>query len=61
MDIRELIDRSPMGARQWLIIAIALYLNALDGYDMVAMAFGAGSVSEEFAPVSYTHLRAHET
>ena len=27
MDIRELIDRSPMGARQWLIIAIALFLN----------------------------------
>lgn len=49
MDIRELIDRSPMGARQWLIIAIALFLNALDGYDMVAMAFGAGTVSEEFA------------
>lgn len=49
MDIRELIDRSPMGARQWLIIAIALFLNALDGYDMVAMAFGAGPVSEEFA------------
>ena len=49
MDIRELIDRSPMGARQWFIIAIALYLNALDGYDMVAMAFGAGSVTEDFA------------
>lgn len=49
MDIRELIDRSPMGARQWLIIAILLFLNALDGYDMVAMAFGAGPVSEEFA------------
>lgn len=49
MDIRELIDRSPMGARQWLIIAIALFLNTLDGYDMVAMAFGAGPVSEEFA------------
>ncbi|WP_412100254.1 MFS transporter [Corynebacterium aurimucosum] len=49
MDIRELIDRSPMGTRQWLIIAIALFLNALDGYDMVAMAFGAGTVSEEFA------------
>ena len=49
MDIRELIDRSPMGVRQWLIIVIALFLNALDGYDMVAMAFGAGTVSEEFA------------
>ncbi|OFP63806.1 MFS transporter [Corynebacterium sp. HMSC074C01] len=48
MDIRELIDRSPMGARQWLIIVIALFLNALDGYDMVAMAFGAGPVSGEF-------------
>ena len=49
MGIRELIDHSPMSARQWFIIAIALYLNALDGYDMVAMAFGAGSVAQDFA------------
>ncbi len=48
MDIRKLIDSSPMGLRQWSIIFVALYLNALDGYDMVAMAFGAGQVAEAF-------------
>ncbi len=48
MDIRKLVDSSPMELRQWSIIFIALYLNALDGYDMVAMAFGAGQVTEAF-------------
>ncbi|STD38403.1 permease of the major facilitator superfamily [Corynebacterium striatum] len=48
MDIRKLVDSSPMGLRQWSIIFIALYLNALDGYDTVAMAFGAGQVTEAF-------------
>lgn len=48
MDIRELINQSPMGVRQWSIIAIALFLNALDGYDIVAMAFGSSAVTEAF-------------
>ena len=38
-----------MGGRQWLIIAIAAFLNMLDGYDLVAMAFTSTAVSEEFA------------
>ncbi|MDN6551445.1 MAG: MFS transporter [Corynebacterium flavescens] len=48
MDIRELINHSPMSARQWSIVAIALFLNALDGYDIVAMAFGSSAVTEAF-------------
>lgn len=33
---------------QWVIIAIAAFLNALDGYDLVAMAFTANAVSADF-------------
>lgn len=48
MDIRELIDSSRMTGFQWFIIAIALFINALDGYDMVAMAFASTAVTEQF-------------
>ncbi|MDO5512520.1 MFS transporter [Corynebacterium sp.] len=49
MDIRELIDTTRMGTYQWFIIGLAAFLNALDGYDLVAMAFTSSAVSEEFA------------
>ncbi|MFI7481482.1 MFS transporter, partial [Kocuria sp. M1R5S2] len=48
MDIRHQIDASKMSSYQWLIIAVATFLNALDGYDVLAMAFTATSVTEEF-------------
>lgn len=37
-----------MGGRQWLIIGITAFLNMLDGYDLVAMAFTANAVSVGF-------------
>ncbi|AKK11660.1 MFS transporter [Corynebacterium uterequi] len=55
MDIRSRIDSSPMSTRQWLIIAVAAFVNALDGYDIVAMAFSSTAVVEEFG-LSGTHL-----
>lgn len=48
MDIRTLIDNSRMSGYQWLIIALALFLNALDGFDLVAMSFTANAVTAEF-------------
>ncbi|GAB3944985.1 MFS transporter [Corynebacterium tapiri] len=36
-----------MSAYQWLIIALACFVNALDGYDLVAMAFTSTAVSAE--------------
>ncbi|MFW0772264.1 MFS transporter [Paenarthrobacter nitroguajacolicus] len=48
MDIRHQIDASKMSSYQWLIIAVTTFLNALDGYDVLAMAFTATSVSKEF-------------
>ncbi len=56
-DGAQLIDSSPMGLRHWSIIIVALYLNALDGYDMVAMAFGAGQVAEAFTLSDVTTKR----
>ena len=37
-----------MSSYQWFIVGLAAFLNALDGYDLVAMAFTATPVSEEF-------------
>ncbi|MFZ3453896.1 MFS transporter [Arthrobacter sp. 7Tela_A1] len=37
-----------MSPYQWVIVALAAFLNALDGYDVLAMAFTATSVTEEF-------------
>src|SRR5699024_11624941 len=48
MDLRQLIDNTRMSGYQWLIIAVAAFVNALDGYDLVAMAFSANAVTEEF-------------
>ncbi|AGF71158.1 MFS transporter [Corynebacterium halotolerans] len=48
MDIRKAIDTTPMSGFQWYIVALATFLNALDGYDVLALAFTANSVSEEF-------------
>ncbi len=47
-DLRERIEHAPMGFYQWLIIGICTFLNALDGYDVLAMAFTATPVTEEF-------------
>jgi benzoate transport len=48
MNIRQAIDTTPMGGLQWYIIGLATLLNALDGYDILAMAFSATSVTAEF-------------
>ncbi|HRO95046.1 MFS transporter [Citricoccus sp.] len=47
-DLKQAIETSPMSAYQWLLVAVATFLNALDGYDVLAMAFTATSVTEEF-------------
>lgn len=48
MDIRQRINTSRMTRYQWFIIAITVFLNALDGFDLVAMAFTSSAVTEEF-------------
>jgi benzoate transport len=49
LNIREVINDSPMGGFQMLCIGICVALNMLDGYDVLVMAFTAPSVSVEWA------------
>lgn len=48
MDLRDRIESSRMSLYQWGIIAIATFLNALDGYDVLAISFTAPAITEEF-------------
>ena len=48
MDLRERINTSRMSAYQWLIVGICTLLNALDGYDVLAISFSSNQVTEEF-------------
>lgn len=48
VDFRTLIDNTRMSGYQWLIIAVAAFVNSLDGYDLVSMAFAANAVTAEF-------------
>ncbi len=46
MDPREIIAQDRMTWRQWLAVAICLILNALDGFDMLAITFAAPVIRE---------------
>ncbi|NMR32037.1 MFS transporter [Crystallibacter degradans] len=48
MELRERINKSAMSPYQWLIIGLCVLLNALDGFDVMAMAFTATSVTNDF-------------
>ena len=37
-----------MSLYQWLIVGLCIVLNALDGFDVLAMAFTANSVTRDF-------------
>src|SRR5690625_7386840 len=37
-----------MSGYQWLIIGLCTFLNALDGYDVLAISFTSNAVTEEF-------------
>lgn len=47
-DPRELIDKFPMSAMQWLVIAITVGLNALDGFDVASISFAAPGIAKEW-------------
>lgn len=48
MNLREAIDTRPMVGYQWVVVWLCTLLNALDGYDVLAMAFTANAVTQEF-------------
>lgn len=42
------IDRSPMSRGQWLAVALAVFLNGLDGYDAASISFAAPGMMAEW-------------
>lgn len=48
MDLRSKIESSSMSFYQWLIIGVVTFLNALDGYDVLAISFTATAITDEF-------------
>jgi benzoate transport len=46
--IRERIDAAPMSARQWIIVILCVMVNAQDGFDVSAVAYGATGITNEW-------------
>jgi benzoate transport len=47
-DPRSLLASAPMSARQIVVIAIAIALNGLDGYDVLAISFASPGIAAEW-------------
>jgi len=44
----SVINDTPMGARQWIVIILMVLLNALDGFDVLSSAFAAPGITAEW-------------
>jgi MFS family permease len=44
----RVIDDNPMSWRQWVVVAIMVLLNALDGFDVLSSAFAAPGITEDW-------------
>ena len=51
MNLREKIDDSPMSGYQWMIVIMAAIMNLLDGFDVLALAFTATNIRNEFGRI----------
>jgi len=47
-DPRELLDSAPMHWRQVVVVALCIALNALDGFDVLAISFASPGIAEEW-------------
>ncbi len=47
-DIRRAMDRGPMRAAQIMTVAVCLAINLIDGFDVLAIAFTASTLSSEW-------------
>ncbi|QJU58057.1 MFS transporter [Sphingomonas sp. AP4-R1] len=45
-DPRAIIDREPMSRFQWIVVAIMIGLNALDGFDVLSISFASPGISK---------------
>ncbi|MEO6152920.1 MAG: MFS transporter [Croceibacterium sp.] len=44
----RVIDDNPMNSRQWIVIVLMVFLNALDGFDVLSSAFAAPGITKEW-------------
>ena len=44
-DPRAIIDREPMSRFQWIVVAIMVGLNALDGFDVLSISFASPGIT----------------
>src|SRR6478736_8012586 len=42
------IDGNPMSVRQWVVVALMVFLNPLDGFDVLSSAFAAPGITKEW-------------
>jgi MFS family permease len=42
------VDDNPMSTRQWIVVALMVFLNALDGFDVLSSAFAAPGITMEW-------------
>lgn len=45
---REVIEQTPMGVRQWIVVVLMVLLNALDGFDVLSSAFAAPGITADW-------------
>ncbi len=45
---KAIIDNSPMAPWQWLVVAITVCLNALDGFDVLSISFASPGIAKEW-------------
>jgi benzoate transport len=46
---QTIIDHGWMSARQWVVVAITVCLNALDGFDVLSISFASPSIAKEWS------------
>lgn len=51
----NVINDTPMGTRQFIVVALMVFLNALDGFDVLSSAFAAPGIMEDWG-ISRTEL-----
>lgn len=42
------VDNNPMSTRQWIVVVLMIFLNALDGFDVLSSAFAAPGITKEW-------------
>lgn len=55
-DPRSLLARSPMSGLQILVCTVTVFLNALDGFDLLAISFATPGLMKEFGLKASTEL-----